>query len=161
MKYFENCQTAEELKQTYKIFAKKLHPDCNADHDTTAEFQEMQAEFERTWESLKNVHMNKDGKIYNKETEETAQAFMDMINRLIRIPGVKVEMCGSWIWVTGDTKAVKEMLKEMHFCWSAKKQAWYYHEGVYFKRTKNVISLDQIRQMYGSTEFEYNETAMM
>lgn len=29
MRYFENCETLEDVKQTYKKLARDLHPDCN------------------------------------------------------------------------------------------------------------------------------------
>ena len=134
--YFTNCHTAEELKQAYKRLARQLHPDCNHDHDTTAEFQRMQAEFESAWNRLKDVHVNKDG-----------ETFMDMINALIRIVGIKVELCGSWLWVTGDTRPAKEILNKFKFRWSPNKKAWYFHFGGYKKRSKRKMTLDDIRSI--------------
>ena len=61
MKYFNNCKTAEDVKQLYKKLARDLHPDCNPGRDTTKEFQEMQAEFDKAWNQLKNKHTDKDG----------------------------------------------------------------------------------------------------
>ena len=63
------------------------------------------------FEKLKNVHVNKDGEEYEKETTETAGEFMELINKLLHFPDIEVELCGSWIWVSGETKAVKDDLK--------------------------------------------------
>lgn len=152
-KYFTSCKTAEELKQDYKKLARELHPDCNKE-DTTAEFQRMQAEFETAWEKLKDIHVNSDGETYTKETSETAAQYMDIINKLMTIPGIVIELCGSWLWVTGETYAAKSVLKELHFKWSKKKSAWYFHFEPYRKKGKKERSMEDIRNMYGSERFQ-------
>lgn len=151
--YFTNAKTAEELKQLYKKYARDLHPDCNPGKDTTSEFQMMQAEYQKRWEQLKNIHTNASGETYTKETEETAQQYMDIIEALLHIPGLMIELCGSWLWITGNTKEVKDQLKALGFKYSSKKQAWYYHEGPYHKYGKSEKSMDDIRNMYGSERY--------
>lgn len=151
--YFTNCKTAEEAKQEYKRLARMLHPDCNTE-DTTAEFQKMQADFETVWKRLKNVHVNSDGEAYTKETSETAAQYMDIINTLLTVPGIVIELCGSWLWVTGNTYDAKSILKELYFKWSRKKAAWYFHFEPYRKRGKVERSMEDIRNMYGSEKFQ-------
>lgn len=157
-KYFTDCRTAEELKKAYREAARKLHPDSNPGKDTTEDFKIMQAEFEKAWERLKNVHVNKDGETYEKETTETAGEFMDLINKLLNIPGIEVELCGSWIWITGNTKAVKDELKTYGFKFSRNKLAWYYHREPYHKHGNKKMTLDDIRGMYGSKHFTGTST---
>lgn len=160
-KYFTNCKTAEDLKQEYKRLAKMLHPDCNRGKDTTAEFQKMQAEFDEVWIYLKNIHVNKDGESYTKETDEKAADFREMINALLKIKGINVEMCGSWLWITGDTKNAKEKLKALNCRWSRNKGAWYYHFGAYHKTSKKSMSLEAIRFMYGSRTFSADDSDLV
>lgn len=152
--YFTNCKTAEEAKQEYKKLARKLHPDCNTGKDTTAEFQRMQADFEKVWNALKDIHVNVDGEVYTKETNETAGQYMDIINSLMKVPGIVIELCGSWLWVTGNTLPAKSILKELNFKWSRKKSAWYFHFEPYKKREKVERSMEDIRNMYGSERFQ-------
>ena len=151
MKYFTNCKTAEELKKEYRRLAKELHPDLGGD---TEEFKVMQNEFEKMWERLKNVHKNSDGETYTKESTETAEEFIHIIEVLTPLKNILVEICGSWIWVTGDTKEHKNILKELKFRYAHKKQAWYYHTEPYKKKGKRELTLDEIRDMFGSQSYQ-------
>lgn len=102
-KWFSAPRTAEELKKQYKKLALEHHPDRGG---STADMQEINAEYERLFARLKDVHQNKDGEFYTARTEttETASEFMDIIEKLIHMDGVQIEICGSWIWLTGNTK---------------------------------------------------------
>ena len=154
MKYFAFCHTAEELKKAYRAAAKRLHPDAGGDPE---EFKRMQAAFESTWARLKNIHQTKDGKTYEAETTETAGEFMDLIERLLKLSCVDVEICGSWIWCSGNTKPHKAMLKQLGFRWSAGKSAWYYHRNPYRKRSQRELTMEEIRGMYGSRHYDQEQ----
>lgn len=151
MKYFTNCKTAEELKRVYRKLAKQLHPDLGGD---TEEFKIMQNEYETMWERLKNIHTNSNGETYTKETTETPQEFINIIDVLTSFNDIEVEICGSWIWVSGNTKEHKEILKNLKFRYSHKKQAWYYHTEPYRKKSKRELTLDEIRDMFGSQKYQ-------
>lgn len=157
--YFETAKTAEEVKQLYKKLVRDLHPDNNIDKDTTADFQEMQNQFKAAFERLKNVHVNAEGQTYTKETTETPEEFMEMLDKLMKMNGLYIELCGSWLWVSGNTKEHKDELKAMNFKWSKNKAAWYFHFEPYRKRTKGTCSMDKIREMYGSQRYESEEQA--
>ena len=156
MTYFKNCKTAEELKKAYREWAKKLHPDLGGNAE---EFKAMQNEYEKLWERLKNVHQNAKGETYTKtsDTTETPQEFINIINTLIRLRGIEVEICGSWIWVSGDTKTHKEILKQLNFKWAHKKKAWYYHKDKFRKKSHEELTMDEIRDMFGSKRYEQEE----
>ncbi|MCH5299614.1 MAG: molecular chaperone DnaJ, partial [Ruminococcus sp.] len=98
-----------------------------------------------------------EGKQYTKETTETAEEFIHIIEVLTRLNGVEVEICGNWIWVSGNTKAHREILKQLNFKWAHKKQAWYYHTEPYRKRSRRELTLEEIREMFGSERYRQKE----
>lgn len=149
-KYFKNISTGDELKAKYHELAKKLHPDLGGSHD---EFVAMQAEFEKLWATFKNLHKNAKGETYVHETDATASEYMDIIEQLLKFEGVNVEICGTWIWATGNTKPYKDEFKQLKFKYSPNKQAWFYFEGEYIKKTPNKYSMDTIRKMWGSESY--------
>lgn len=151
MKYFTNCKTAEELKKEYRRLAKELHPDLGGD---TEEFKIMQNEFEKMWERLKNVHKNSEGETYTKESTETVEEFIHIIEVLTPLKNILVEICGSWIWVSGNTKEHKDILKGLHFKYAYRKEAWYFHTEPYKKKGKRELTLDEIRDMFGSQSYQ-------
>jgi len=77
--------------------------------------------------------------------------FKTTLIKLLEIDGVTNEICGNWIWVSGETKPVKQTLKDAKFLFSGKKVAWYWKPKGYKKLNKKIWSLSEIRSAYGST----------
>ena len=99
---------------------------------------------------VKNIRRNEKGEKYTKETSETMEEFKEVIDKIIHFKNVNIEIIGSWIWLTGDTRTYKEIIKELGFRWSKNKIAWYYHKDEFRKRSSKVLSLDDIREKFGS-----------
>lgn len=150
MKWFNPTPTTvEQLKAEYKKLAMKHHPDRGGN---TSDMQEINNEYDILFAKLKNIHATAEGKTYkaNKETTETPEEFKNIINSLINLKGINIELCGSWLWLTGNTREHKEKLKGLHFKWSKSKCAWYYHSNDYRKSSRKTYSLEEIRDLYGS-----------
>lgn len=82
--------------------------------------------------------------------------FDDVLNGLADLPGITVEMCGDWLWITGRTEKVKKELKALGCRWSEKKNAWFYtaEKRRWYKKGK---TLGQIRLRYGRKVLLDNE----
>ena len=150
--YFEGCQTIEDLKKEYKRLAMLWHPDVKGGNLEV--MQEVNAEYDLLFPILKNVHAKKDGTTYqatgNWETSETVNQYKDIISALIKMQGVKVELCGSWLWITGETKTYKEQLKYIGCLWSANKSAWYYNGSDRKTKRAHCKNMDEVRSKWGS-----------
>ena len=67
---------------------------------------------------------------------------------------ITIEVCGSWIWVSGNTYPHKEELKQYGLKYASKKKQWYWHNEAFRKKGKKALSMDDIRSYYGSTEVQ-------
>ena len=158
MKWFSNPETLEDLKKQYHRLAMKHHPDVGG---TEQAMKEINAEYEKLFNGLKDTHKNAEGEFYQSRTAttETAAEFMDIIEKLIHMDGIEIEVCGSWVWVTGDTRPHKDELKALAFRWSSNKAAWYFNRDGYKKRGRKSLTLDEIRGYYGSEKIEKRQGA--
>lgn len=150
MKYLrEDIQTLEELKKEYHRLCLKLHPDVGGSDE---EMKILNAEYEMLFEQVKRIHVNKNGETYERETDETPDAFQWLIAELLKIEGVEIEIIGCFVWVSGDTKPHKERLKALGFKWHSKKYCWYKSPDGYRRWGSGEYSMDDIRSMYQSVK---------
>ena len=156
MTYFANCNTIEELKKEYRRLAVLHHPDAGGD---VATMQAINAEYTKCFDRLKKIHNDTAKEAGNKEMHETAQEFMEIINQIIFFDGIKIELCGSWIWVSGNTKEYKEQFKALGFYWASKKKMWYWRNQEGATRSRGGFTMDEIREKYGSETYETKQRA--
>jgi hypothetical protein len=144
MKYFTDCKTIDEVKAHYKKLAKENHPDRGGD---TATMQAINSEY-----AYACAHIYKKAGMSDEQADEEmkmSEAYREAIEKIINLPGITIEVVGHWIWVTGNTKAVKDELKAAQFFFASKKVAWYFRAEAY-KVKGGKKSLDEIRAKYGS-----------
>jgi len=149
--FFKDCKCIEDLKKAYYKLALENHPDKGGDEEV---MKRINAEYEKAFNLLKDVHRNAEGKTYEKteKTTETPEEYASIINNIIHMDGVKIEIIGAWIWCSENTLPYKEQLKELKFRWSNNKQAWYYHNDKYKRRSNKNLSMNDIRDLFGSEE---------
>ena len=144
MTYFKNCKTINEVKTLYKKLAMENHPDRGGD---TAIMQAINREY-----AFACAHIAKGAGLTDDETEneiKLSEEYRKVIEKIINLPGIVIEMVGNWIWVTGNTRSVKDILKEAGFYFACKKVAWYYRNEM-FKTRGDGAPLEVIRRRYGS-----------
>ena len=148
MKYFTNIRTLDELKAAYRRLALKCHPDMGG---STEIMQEINAEHDALFEQLKrqhNAHAYED-----PATTETAEEFREILDVLL--PGLTVELCGSWLWISGETRQHKDALKAAGCRWSSSKTMWYWrHPEDARGHYRGKRSMNEIRSKYGSQVFD-------
>ena len=158
--YFKNVETLEELRSQYKKLLKKFHPD-NKDGSEEAT-KEINAEYESLFKVLKNRHdtqqtdnTNKTESTYNANMYdwENDKAIREVLQKIINFSGVEIELIGAWIWCFNSYTYRKE-LKELGFKYAANKKAWYFHTETFRKTSKKKLSINDIRNYYGSTKVE-------
>jgi len=150
MKFFEGITTLDELRREYRRLAFIYHPDKGGD---THLMQVLNAQYERLSEKL--IKGNSEFSEGRKEYEmQVSEEIRDMLDRILFLKGIDIEIIGSWIWITGNTFAVRTTLKAQGFMFSHPKTAWYWHKGEYFKKSGKLMSMDEMRQAWGSEKVE-------
>ena len=152
MTYFMNCKTLDELKSEYRRLAMIHHPDVGGD---TATMQAINAEYDRLHNILRDAHNQTADEQH--QTTETAEEFRTIIETLLRMDGLEVELCGSWLWIGGNTREHKDELKAAGCRWSSNKKLWYWrHAEDGHRWHKGNKTMAQIRTKYGSQTFRSN-----
>lgn len=164
MKYFKNVETLEELRKQYKELLKKYHPD-NPNGSTEAT-QEVNAEYDSLFKVLKDRHERKseqtadtDKKSYEdmKYDFSEDEKLREVLQSVIYLSDITIELCGCWLWISGNTYQHREELKEHGFKYASKKKQWYWHGESFRKKGTKTLSMDDIRSYYGSTEVQTEE----
>lgn len=96
---------------------------------------------------MKKHHPDVGGSTEDKAAEDKAiRAVLDALAGI----DADVEIIRAWVWVTRNSFPYKELLKSLNFRYASRKRAWYFHDDEYHRRSKREVSLDEIREKYGS-----------
>jgi len=91
-----------------------------------------------------------DVEAYLTETADAEDRITDeLVAALDNTKDIEAELIGTWLWVTGNTRDHKDVLKALGFRWSGKKQAWYMSPAPVKRgyRTK-YSNMDAVRRAY-------------
>lgn len=149
MRYFDGCTTLDDVKKAFRDYARRLHPDNGGDGEA---FKAMQAQYKTAFERCKDTHRAADGTTYTKQTTETPEEFAAIINAIIHLQGIKIEIIGAWVWVSGDTYPHREAIKSAGFWYSKSKKAWYHNGDKEPRKRRGHYSMDGLRAKWGAQE---------
>jgi curved DNA-binding protein CbpA len=150
LKFFENVTTLTELRKEYRRLAFIYHPDKGGD---TVLMQVLNDQYEQLSEKFikENVDFSEGRKEYEMQVSEEIR---EMLDRIMFLQGVDIEVIGGWIWISGNTFAIRTTLKSLGFLFSHPKTAWYWHKGEYRKKSGKIQSMDEMRDFWGSQKIE-------
>lgn len=153
IKYFSGCADLQALKARYRDLAKMYHPDLHPElgdeimKAINAEYDEMTARL---------AHVAPDGCTEATAEEarnaaDMAAAYRDAVYKIIRLDGLTIELCGAWLWVSGDTYKHRNALKSAGYRWASKKSMWYWRpEEAACGHSRRRQDMAEIRAKYGS-----------
>lgn len=158
MKWFsDSIEDVNELRSEYKKLLRKYHPDNNLDKDTTSIIQEINHEYECIFSYIKEgFEHSKEFDNYSPRTKQSYdwtkdKQMREMIYNLCQFPNVQIEVCGVWIYVWGETYPYKKQLKELGLTWNRNRKCWIIHWDDGYKYSPQPLSMNHIREIYGST----------
>lgn len=154
-KWFVDVNSIDELKKRYKELCFQHHPDRGGD---TVTMQSINIEYHyllKDWKS--RVNSNADEVNQEMEIEEELMA---KIQEIIGLDGIEIEVCGLWIWLSGNTYPYRKILKGKEFLFAIHKKMWFWrpmYAKCYFKR-KECLDMEEIRDKYGSIPIDRQNT---
>lgn len=135
---FKGIEGINEAKKVYRELAKQLHPDVGGTNEM--------------FKLLNQVynHILEHGLSFLDDEEKFDLELERVISKILHFD-IVIEVVGSWIWLSGETKSIKEELKEIGFRWRSKKKMWSYGE-MKGKRNHKEQNIDSIKAKYGCQE---------
>lgn len=133
------------IKTAYRKACTQYHPDRNP-----AGLEMMKA-VNVAYNFLHDLGYNGQERPIDEEVNcDFGAALNAAINAVIGLAGITIEVCGAWVWLTGDTRAHKDAIKAAGYWWACKKSAWYFRPPDHKSRNKGDWDLEKIRDTYGS-----------
>jgi hypothetical protein len=137
-----------DIKAIYRQLASKNHPDKGGNTET---MQLINTAFE---ELCKFFIGNSVLNVINQDNISNVFDF-SFISELKTMHGVKIEVCGYWIWLSGDTYLHKEKIQALGFKFSGAKKSWYWSPTIDMtKYRRGCWSMKVIRKRHGSQIIE-------
>ncbi len=132
------------VKTADYTMAKLYHPDVNAAGEEMMKIIVDAYETLKTYTGSIAASMQRDGRSY-------PEALADALNAIIATP-LDIEICGAWVWVSGNTFLYKSALRAAGYKWGSGKKKWYFRPDDWKSSARGSTSMDSIRHTYGSHE---------
>lgn len=153
MNYFNNISNPDDARKIYRTLVKMHHPDLGGD---TEVMKAINLQYESLLRRLDGREYTRqqpttDGRStwvyrYNEKTEREIMAAVARVMRAIHESNQAIDctVVGTWLWVTGETKPARHLLKAAGLWWNAKRSAWNWHPKGFSTRYNDNLTLDEI-----------------
>ena len=84
-----------------------------------------------------------------KENASISEKIIELQEK-VKQEGLRLEIVGQWLWLSGATFAVKDVLKALDFRYSPDKKSWYWRSDENRSSNEKPIPLEMIREKYGT-----------
>ncbi len=148
--WFDGCNTLDEIRKQYHKLAMQYHPDRGGDNATMAAIN---AAYANACGMAGRSRQQPFGR--QPEPQGIDEILRRVIYKLVTMDGLHVELCGTWIWVSGNTRQWHEVLKSMGLRWAPKKKMWYFAGTPATNRRP--LTMNQIRSAFGSQVFTQDD----
>lgn len=137
--------TQADIKKAYKSASIRFHPDKNPGGT------EMMKAINEAYSFLQGQGEPVEPNQYFQESNHSTE-MMAALNQLATLEGIEIEICGSFIWVSGNTKPHSKVLGRngIGCYWASKKKMWFFRPADYKSQGRGNMSMDDIREKHGS-----------
>lgn len=135
----------DTLKKQYFKLSKLYHPDAGG---TKEQFQNLQVEYKKL---LKNILEGSNLSSDQKKNEiEIDEAIRNIVDSIINLNNINIELIGKWLWISGNTYAVRSELKKAGLIYIKKDGISYWVYKGSESRGRGKLTIDEIKKKYGS-----------
>lgn len=138
--FFYGCTSADEVQIRFDELSK-----IYVDQEQVLEIIKME------YSTLMSV-LNPPKPVEEPKEKVSISEIIKALQEKINPDGLHLEICGTWLWVTGKTFPVKDALKDLGFRFSSNKLCWYYREDENRSSNQKPVPYEFIKEKYGSKE---------
>lgn len=137
--------TRDAVKEAWRERIKEVHPDLHPELDRQLA-QTINVAYEMLMSNFGKWSCNQ------KSTEfSVSEELLKVYHKIAHYKGLEFEICGVWLWVTGDTWQYKTELKKHGLKFAKKKASWFWAPPETKKRKRRTSwTMQKIRSRYGS-----------
>ena len=153
---FYGCTTIKEVEQRYQELSVVFKNQDEMLKTLRDEFSALISVLNlvRSSEVVKKKAIVSEKTVEAVKEKATVSEKISELQEKVDPAGLHLEICGTWLWVTGKTFQVKDALKELGFRYSANKFSWYYRQEDHRSPNQEPIPLEMIREKYGTSVVE-------
>jgi len=161
--WFAGCKSTADVKSTFRRLAMEHHPDRGGDNETMKSINAAYHTALRRFDGMAEAGSDGQDHTYRYNSAQETEVVNKLFDLLrANLPGCEIWLIGKWLWVTGDTKPVKETLKQNGCFWHSKRTCWYWKPKDSWSRYNSKADLADLASFYGARMFagKDNDSAM-